>query len=183
MIFSILRDTGLRPVELHRLTLRNIDLEKGIIYPASAKGGRPRALILKPSTLVMLKEFVIKNNFNLTERMFPDTKVMNHIFVRNRNRLAERLFEPQLKNFRLYDLRHYFATMLYHRTKDILLVKEKLGHKRLETTLIYTHLIDFKDDEFTVRTASTVAETSKLIESGFEYVTEMDNIKLFRKRK
>jgi hypothetical protein len=29
----------------------------------------------------------------------------------------------------------------------------------------------------------TVAEASQLIEAGFEYVTDMENVKLFRKRK
>jgi integrase/recombinase XerD len=183
MIYSILRDTGLRPIELHRLTLSNIDLENGIIYPESAKGGHARALTLKVSTLAMLKEFVRKNNFGLDERMFPSTTIMSHIFIRTRNRLAERLCELQLKKFRLYDLRHYYATMLYHKTKDILLVKEKLGHRRLETTLVYTHLVDFRDEEFTVRATSTVAEASKLIESGFEFVNEIDGTALYRKRK
>ena len=42
MIFSILRDTGLRPVELHRLTLKNIDLHKGIIHPETAKSGNAK---------------------------------------------------------------------------------------------------------------------------------------------
>jgi len=37
MIYSILRDTGLRPIELHWLTLRKIDLEAGIIYPETAE--------------------------------------------------------------------------------------------------------------------------------------------------
>ena len=183
MIFSVLRDTGLRPVELQRLTLKNIDLEKGIVYPESAKGGRARALKLKTETLAMLKEYVSRNDFGLNDKMFPDTDIVSHVFMRIRNRLAKRLCEPQLKKFRLYDLRHYYATMLYHRTKDILLVKEKLGHKRLETTLIYTHLIDFQDEEFTVRAAKSVKEACELIESGFEYVTEMDGAKLFRKRK
>ena len=41
MIFSILRDTGLRPIELLRLTLRNIDLEQGIFYPETAKAVQP----------------------------------------------------------------------------------------------------------------------------------------------
>ena len=36
MVFSILRDTGLRPVELHRTTQANIDLEKGVIFPSTA---------------------------------------------------------------------------------------------------------------------------------------------------
>ena len=183
MIYSILRDTGLRPIELHKLTIRKIDLDAGIIYPETAKNGRARALKLKTETLAMLKEYASKHDFGLDDCMFPDTKALSHIFIRTRNRLAKRLCEPQLKKFRLYDLRHYYATMLYHRTKDILLVKQKLGHKRLETTLSYTHLIDFQDEEFTVRAAKSVAEASKLIESGFEYVTEMDGVKLFRKRK
>ena len=183
MIYSILRDTGLRPIELHRLTLRKVDLEKGIVYPESAKGGRARALKLKTETLAMLKAYVTEHDFSLDETIFPDTDTISHIFIRTRNRLAKRLCEPQFKKFRLYDLRHYYATMLYHKTKDILLVKEKLGHKQLETTLIYTHLIDFTDSEYTVRTAETVKEASQLIESGFEYITEIDNVKLFRKRK
>ena len=37
LVFSILRDTELGPVELHRLTLRNIEFERGLIYPNSAK--------------------------------------------------------------------------------------------------------------------------------------------------
>ena len=34
---------------------------------------------------------------------------------------------------------HLFATNLYNRHKDILLVKETLGHKTLESTLCYSH--------------------------------------------
>jgi len=131
----------------------------------------------------MLKEYVTRNSFGLKDMLFPDTDIVSHVFMRIRNRLAKRLSEPQLRKLRLYDLRHYYATMLYHRTKDMLLVKEKLGHKRLETTLIYTHLIDFRDEKFTVRAAKTVKEASQLIESGFEYVNQMDGTALFRKRK
>ncbi len=43
VILSVLRDTGLRPIKLHRLTLKNIDLDKGIIYPETAKGGNTKA--------------------------------------------------------------------------------------------------------------------------------------------
>jgi hypothetical protein len=37
--------------------------------------------------------------------------------------------------------------------------------------------------KFLVKTAQTVEEACKLIEVGFEYVTDVDNVKLFRKRK
>ena len=183
MIFSILRDTGLRPIELHRLTLRDIDLEHGIIYPETAKGGSARSLELKPSTLAMLKEYIIEKDPKINETIFPTTKRMSHVWCRVKNRTAKKLKEPQLKKYRLYDLRHYFATMLYHKTKLILLVKAKLGHRNIQNTLIYTHLVNFSEDEYTTATATTVEEACKLINVGYEYVTEMEGVKIFRKRK
>jgi hypothetical protein len=43
----------------------------------------------------------------------------------------------------------------------------------------------FKDtnDEFTVKVAETLDEACKLLEVGFEYVTDMEGKKIFRKRK
>jgi hypothetical protein len=74
--------------------------------------------------------------------------------------------------------------MLYHKTKDILLVKQQLGHKKIETTLIYTQLVQFnEEDGFYSATARTVEEASKLIEQGFDYICDVDAVKLFRKRK
>ena len=183
MIFSILRDTGLRPIELHRLTLRDIDLEHGIIYPETAKGGSARSLKLKPSTLAMLKGYIASKDPKMNERIFPTTTIMSHVWYRIRNRTAKKLQEPELKKYRLYDLRHYFATMLYHKTKLILLVKTKLGHKNINNTLIYTHLVNFSEDEYDTATASTVETACKLINVGYDYVTEIDGVKLFRKRK
>jgi hypothetical protein len=58
-----------------------------------------------------------------------------------------------------------------------------LGHKRLENTEVYTHLVDFQNDEYHSATAKTIEEAKRLIEAGFEYVTEMEDVKLFRKRK
>jgi len=49
--------------------------------------------------------------------------------------------------------------------------------------LIYTQLIDIKNDDYVCKVAKSLTEASQLIEAGFEYVTEMDNVKLFRKRK
>jgi len=69
------------------------------------------------------------------------------------------------------------------RTNDILHVKEQLGHKRIEKTLIYTHLIRFSDEEYVSAVAKTVDEAKSLIETGFEYVCTHENLMLFRKRK
>jgi len=77
--------------------------------------------------------------------------------------------------------------MLYHETKEILYVKEFLGHRKIETTLLYVQLAEviFKEisDKFTVRVASKPEDIQALLEIGFEYVCEKDGLLYFRKRK
>jgi len=55
--------------------------------------------------------------------------------------------------------------------------------QNIKNTLIYTQLIDFENDDYTCKTAQTIKEAMQLVEAGFEYVTEMESYKLFRKRK
>jgi hypothetical protein len=61
-----------------------------------------------------------------------------------------------------------------------------LGHKGVLNTQLYLNLeeaiFEF-NDQYEVKLASTVEEAVKLVEVGFEYITEMDGKKLFRKRK
>jgi integrase len=177
-IFRVLKDTGMMPEELHRTTLRDIDLERGLINSPACKGHNPRVLKVKPSTLAMLKRWLSEDP---KERPFPKSERISDAWRRYRNDLSKKLHDPTLRTIRLYDLRHYFGTMTYHRTKDILYTKQQMGHRKIETTLIYTHLINFESDEWVCRVAKTVGEATQLIESGFEYVTEIDNAKLFRK--
>jgi integrase len=83
-----------------------------------------------------------------------------------------------------HTLRHWKATMEYHKTKDILHVMHLLGHKRIQNTLKYTQLVKFNEqEEYICKAAKTTDEAKERIESGFEYVCEMEGIKLFRKRK
>lgn len=166
------------------LTLDCIDLEKGTISICSAKNGNPRILKLKSETQAMLTEYVKKRNFSLDDKIFPKGSVISNTYERLRTAVAKKLHYSELRKIRLYDLRHYYATMLYYITKDILLVKEKWGHKNINNTLTYTHLVCFNDkEEYYSATAKTVEEAKNLIESGFDYVTELGGIKLFKKRK
>jgi len=186
LVFSLLEEWGCRPVELYETRVRDVDLERGINSIQTAKWGLLRLTErMNPSTLAMLKTYLAIHKRGLNERLFSsmNPKRMGEQWIRAKKRAAQKLQDPTILKFRLYDLRHYFATMLYHKTKDILYVKEKLAHRNLINTLVYTYLIDFKDDEFTVRVAKTVDEACQLIEAGVEYVTEMDFAKLFRKRK
>jgi len=68
---------------------------------------------------------------------------------------------------------HWRTTMEYNRTRDILDVMQFLGLRNIKTALMYTQLISFATDEYTCRVAKDVEEAKALIESGFDYVTEI----------
>jgi hypothetical protein len=59
-----------------------------------------------------------------------------------------------------------------------------MGHKRIETTLVYTQLLNLNDDEWNCKATNNKEDAMKLIEAGFEYVTTSpDGYMLYRKRK
>ena len=92
--------------------------------------------------------------------------------------------KPELRQIRLYDLRHFYGTMLYQKTKDIVHVQRKMGHRNIKNTLVYIDLADFNDDEeYIVKVATSIKEACQLVEAGFEYVTDVEYVKLFRRRK
>jgi integrase len=177
-------ETGIRPVELCNLKLKDIDLDQNLIYPTTAKHGAARTLKISNTLNAMLKYYISKNNININDKVFNITpRSYSKLFSYTRNALANKLKDPTLTQIRLYDFRHHYATMLYHKTRDILLVKQSLGHKQIENTLIYTQLLNLNEDEWICKGATTKEEAMQLIEAGFEYVTEIDRTKLFRKRK
>ena len=57
--------------------------------------------------------------------------------------------------------------MIYHQTRNILLVKKLLGHKKIDNTMKYTQLIQFKDSEYEVTSATTVEEAKIVLAAGF----------------
>jgi integrase len=139
---SISKETGLRPVELLTLKVKDVDLEKGIIYPSTAKHGAARALRVKTKTLSMLKSYIHKNDLGVNQRLFrQDSAQYAKSFRYIRNKIAKNLEDPSIRTIRLYDLRHFFATKLYRDTKDILYVKAQMGHRKIATTLRYTQLV------------------------------------------
>ena len=181
---SISKETGLRPVELCNLKVEDIDLDQKIIYPATAKHGSARALKISNNLRTTLQNHINRNILNQKDKLFNgNSEHYGKQYRQMRNQLAKKLNDPSLKTVRLYDFRHYFATTLYAKTRDILYVKQQMGHKKIETTLIYVQLLNLNEDEWTCKTATNVNEATQLIESGFEYITEMDGLKLFRKRK
>nr|ADP09457.1 putative phage integrase [uncultured marine crenarchaeote E48-1C] len=77
--------------------------------------------------------------------------------------------------------------MTYHQTKDPLCVKELLGHRSMNTTLLYIQLektlFEKSSEEFTVKVARKPEKIKGLLEVGLEYVCPKDGLMFFRKRK
>jgi len=177
-------ETGMRPVEICNLKAKDIDIQQRLVYPTTAKHGSARTLKISQSLATSLQEHIIRNNLKPDQKLFDITpRTYSKMFRATRNALADKLHDPTIKQIRLYDLRHHYATTLYTKTHDLLIVMNQLGHKDIKNTMIYTHLINVEDDEYTAKTAKDIKEATTLIEDGFEYVTEIDGLKLFRKRK
>ena len=50
-----------------------------------------------------------------------------------------------------HTFRHFYAADLYAKTKDLVLVKERLGYSDLKPTLVYVHLIQTGKTKYKVR--------------------------------
>jgi integrase len=135
----------------------------------------------------MIQDYINRKGLNQNDKLFKgDSANYGKSYRHHRNKLAKKLKDATIQTIRLYDFRHYFATMLYHKTKDILYVKQQMGHRKIETTLIYTQLLQFEqNDNYTCKVAEDTKQATELIEVGFEYITGeySDGGKIFRKRK
>lgn len=179
-LLQLLKDTGARIGEAAKLQWVDVDLTNSTVRINNPeKGSASRTIKLSDKTVAMIKALPKRNSYIFN----TNPRNLQTVFARQRNKLAQKLQNPRLKQIHFHTLRHWKATTTYRRTRDILLVKYMLGHKRLENTEVYTHLVDFQNEEYHSATAKTVEEAKKLIESGFEYVTDVEGVKLFRKRK
>ena len=177
---QLLKETGLRSGEAWRLEWIHIDFEAGaVILNRPEKYGKPRALKVSSTLIAMLNSLPRREDHIFPGNLF----VFRRTFRRYRKRMAQKLQNPRLNRITFHTFRHWKATMEYHRTKDILHVMKLLGHRDIKTTLIYTQVVNFEGDDYHVKAARTLKEDKELLKAGFEYVTERDGVKIYRKRK
>jgi integrase len=180
-IFTILAETAIEGEELHTLNKRNIDTQQGIISVEGHKGHESGIYKLKATTAEMLREYLTKNP---QEYPFPKPKAMGVAWRKARDKIADNLKQPELKNIPMKNLRNYSGAKLYSIMPDPIAVMRHLRHKKLETTMHYIRGIALNgEEEYTCKATNNKEEAIKLIENGFQFVNTIDGYSLYRKRK
>jgi integrase len=184
-LLQLLKETGARIGEATKTEWVNIDSERRTIYITAEKGSNSRILPISNKLIAMLNNLPKINN----QIFQTDKHGLRITFEALRKRTATKLNNPRLKNIHFHTFRHYKGTMEYHKTKDIIHVKTVLGHKNIESTMVYINIEQAlfleQTDEWTSKVAQNATQACQLIDAGFEYVTGEydDGGKLFRKRK
>lgn len=140
-LLSVIKDSGVRLGEATKLQWTDIDEKAQTIrINDPEKDSNSRTIRVTEKTLAILKGLNKKHGKYLFN---PNPQALQSSFEATRKRLAIKVQNPRIQQIHFHTLRHLKATLEYHKTRDILHVKRLLGHKRLENTEIYTHLIDF----------------------------------------
>jgi integrase len=176
---QLLKETGMRCGEASQLKWTDLDFETRTVRVTPEKGSNPRILPLSSKLIEMLQSLPNKK----TTIFGVNSDLMRRNFGKQRKPIAAKLKNPRLMQITFHTFRHWKATMEYYKTRDILHVKEVLGHKSLDNTMLYTQLIKFKDDDFSARVAHSEEEALQFIEGGYEFVCDFNGNKIFRKRK
>jgi len=112
MKLQLSMETGLRPVELSRLKVKDIDLDHKTVNPTTAKKGNPRTLPMTANLTTKIQEHIIRKNLSPNDQLFRglDPDHYGKPYRMMRNKLAQKLKDSTIHTIRLYDFRHYFCT-------------------------------------------------------------------------
>lgn len=141
----IMMDCGLRVSECITLQLKNFDFKRKTLTVKSLKKRGDEVLRTIPlsNRLLQILADYIKERKPQTEDcyLFLGSKENKHLSRKAINRVCDRIKakHPQFKNLHPHTLRHTFATNLLSNGAELHHVKEMLGHKSYNTTLIYNH--------------------------------------------
>ncbi len=145
LLIKIIVFTGMRSNEALQLKIKDFTLENGCYtILIKGKGDKYRVVMLKAFHIEsLLKEWLIERE------LYP---VKNDLLFCNQkgSALTQAYLYKQVEriiNFAglrrekngAHMLRHSFATLLYQKRHDLILVQEALGHASLNTSRIYTH--------------------------------------------
>lgn len=149
--------TGMRPGEIISLTWNDIDFEKKrIAVDKTIVNGKVGDVKTESSVryvdIIPVLEDELKNLYKETGNdKYLLLSSFNKPFYSHdiiAKRFKELLMDINIKERKLYNLRHTFASMMISQGQNILWVSRMLGHKDISITLkVYTKFIKENDDE------------------------------------
>src|SRR5271170_932146 len=137
---------GLRVSEVAALKVGDIDSERMLLRVEQGKGHKDRYALLPPILLERLRTWwryaraegkVLPGGY-----LFPGLDPMDSLSTRQLNRAVHEAAQAAHieKRVSMHTLRHSFATHLLEQGENIRTIQVLLGHKKLETTALYTQV-------------------------------------------
>ncbi len=139
-IIATLYSSGIRLEECVNLNITDIDSSRMVIHVRNGKGGKERISILSPRTLDILRQYWIKHKprTSLFEGNVSGKRIHHRTIAEI---VAIAAFKAGLRRrIKVHSLRHSFATHLLEDGVSLQVIQRLLGHERIETTNIYTHV-------------------------------------------
>jgi site-specific recombinase XerD len=137
---SVAYGAGLRASEVVSLKVSDIDSERKVIRVEQGKGARDRYAMLSDLLLDVLRAWWRESRPQ--GWLFPGQNPVNPLTTRQLRRACHAAAEVAGidKRVSLHTLRHSFATHLLEQKVDIRVIQVLLGHKKLETTALYSQV-------------------------------------------
>ena len=137
---SVAYGAGLRAKEVVALKVSDVDSKRMMLRVEQGKGGKDRFAMLSPQLLELLRDW-----WRIARPavwMFPGRDRVSSMTTRQLNRVCHMAAERAgLPNWVApHTLRHSFATHLLEQKTDIRVIQALLGHKKLDTTALYTRV-------------------------------------------
>ena len=143
---SLAYATGLRVSEVISLKVTDIDSKRMTLRVEQGKGRKDRYAMLAPVLLERLRAWWrlahAQGKMLPGGWLFPGLNPVEPLTARQLNRAVHIAAETAKidKRVSMHTLRHSFATHLLEQKVDIRVIQVMLGHKKLETTVVYTHV-------------------------------------------
>jgi len=137
---------GLRASEVVALKVTDIDSHRMTLRIEQGKGSKDRYAMLPPVLLERLRGWwrVARAQGKMLDGgwLFPGQNPIESLTCRQLNRAVHAAAQAANidKRVSMHTLRHSFATHLLEQKVDIRVIQVLLGHKKLETTALYTHV-------------------------------------------
>jgi integrase/recombinase XerD len=143
-LLEVLYATGLRVSELVGLTLKQVDLRRGVVRPRG-KGSKERVVPMVPQAVAKLQAYLAQGRLRLLRGKESPFIFINRLGGRLRRQgfwkiLKQYARQAGVRDLSPHTLRHSFATHLLSRGANLRALQMLLGHADLATTQIYTHL-------------------------------------------